>query len=199
MQIYNNITQILSVKSVSTTYRIPRFIVYYQGKTYDNAPANYDGSGYVGSYTIANTLLSTNLNMGGSTSVSSGGKIASSVSSGYYFILHPDTPSPYSFHRWGCYWAEIVTSSKIIPVGTLAFRFDPDGKRIIPASQERLSELLEKPQGINHEKVGLMQVRSADVASDMQSYIKNGILQQAKEQMIAQANGSNNGILKLLG
>lgn len=173
----------MGLKAVATSYRIPRFIVYWKGKAYDNAPADYDGSGYVGEYRL--------------TKAAAAGE--ATVRSGYWFVLHEDVPSPYSHERWGCLWAEVVTEGRIVPVGTAAFRFDAVRRRIVAANEERLSEVLERGIGIGRERVGVMQVRNADMAREMEEYTKGDILQQAGQAMLAQANGADHGVLTLLG
>ena len=42
------------------------------------------------------------------------------------------------------------------------------------------------------------QIRDTDMASEMTSYTKNNILQQAAQSMLAQANQSTQGVLSLL-
>jgi flagellin len=92
-----------------------------------------------------------------------------------------------------------MASSVISKIGS-AINIVSKQRSALGAVQNRLEHTIKNLDNITENTTSAeSQIRDTDMASEMVTYSKNNILQQAGQSMLAQANQANQGVLSLLG
>ena len=95
--------------------------------------------------------------------------------------------------------ASHASASDAMSLITSAIKQVSSARSLLGAKQNRLEYTINNLENYSENLTSAeSQIRDTDMASEMTSYTKNSILQQAAQSMLAQANQSTQGVLSLL-